>query len=326
MKLYSAIKAASKKMAIDFEEISSQIQHRGVKGDVREDILKEFLKKYLPEKYGIAKGLVIDVNGKQSKQQDILIYDKSITPVFFLSQSETILPIESVLSIIEVKSVLNKKQLIEALENIKSVKELEKNYLNKKSTNIYPFGFIFCYTSSIQLDDIRKQYRDFFNSNAKEHIPTAIFCLDKGSLVHYNRTNLFSIDLALTNPAFGINNVEEKSDNLMLFYILIVASLLYEESAEKNFPDISTYAIKSGFVNPKTSISNEDSVAAKVVMDDIVFDLDKMKELQKYFKEDKNSLHSAADILNIINDASDGKFLKYTANGLNNNTTEHDKK
>jgi len=55
-------------MKIDFEE-SSRINHALLKGQHREKIvIKQYLEKYLPLKYGISSGIVIDSHGHQSKQ------------------------------------------------------------------------------------------------------------------------------------------------------------------------------------------------------------------------------------------------------------------
>lgn len=115
-------------MQIDFEDITSQIEHRPTKGNFREDIIKEFLRQYLPENFGICKGLVIDAEGNQSKQQDILIYDKATTPKFLVGEADTVLPIESILATIGVKSILNQTELQKALENIESTRSLTKRF------------------------------------------------------------------------------------------------------------------------------------------------------------------------------------------------------
>ncbi len=72
----------AKKLKIDFEGITKQIQHNGVKGSAREDLLKDYLKKLLPEKYSISSGIIIDNNQKQSKQQDFIIHDAFNVQVF----------------------------------------------------------------------------------------------------------------------------------------------------------------------------------------------------------------------------------------------------
>jgi len=55
-------------MKIEFEE-SSRINHVLLKGQHREKtVIKQYLEKYLPLKYGISSGIVIDSHGHQSKQ------------------------------------------------------------------------------------------------------------------------------------------------------------------------------------------------------------------------------------------------------------------
>ena len=312
MKLYNVIKSASKKMQIDFEEITSQIEHRPTKGDFREDIIKEFLRQYLPENFGVCKGLVIDTEGIQSKQQDILIYDKATTPRFLISETENILPIESIVATLEVKSSLNKIELLKSLDNIESVRGLAKNFLNKKMNSPLPFGFIFAYSSQIPLEQVKVIYRDFFAKTDKAKLPSAIILLDKGCLLHFSKSNLQTIDINPdNNSTFGIKEVIEKGDNLMLFYILLTASIFYEKSWQINFPDIALYAQKSGFINPSTSFSKEETVNTKVILDDMTIDIDKMQEATKYFS---GSLEDSAErqikMLEIINDATNGKLFE----------------
>ena len=76
----------SKKMTQDFESISSQIHHSGSKGEVREEILKRFLKDYLPKKYSVSSGEIIDIEGNVSNQCDVVIYDASNCPFILKSR------------------------------------------------------------------------------------------------------------------------------------------------------------------------------------------------------------------------------------------------
>ena len=48
--LKDILMSVSKKMQIDFEGITSKIQHNGEKGTARENILEEYLKCYIPRK------------------------------------------------------------------------------------------------------------------------------------------------------------------------------------------------------------------------------------------------------------------------------------
>lgn len=73
----------AKKLKIDFEGITKQIEHNGVKVSARQDLLKDYLRKLLPDKYSISSGVIIDNNQNQSKQQDFIIHDTFNCPSFF---------------------------------------------------------------------------------------------------------------------------------------------------------------------------------------------------------------------------------------------------
>src|SRR4030066_1964538 len=86
---------------------SGFIQHAGDKGENREEILREFLENHLPKRYGVTKGEVITKQGNRSHAIDIIIYDAVNCPLLN-SGKTSIVPIEGVYGIIEVKSSLSK--------------------------------------------------------------------------------------------------------------------------------------------------------------------------------------------------------------------------
>jgi len=95
----------------------SAVDHPGLKGQLREILIRDLLRPLLPADIGIGTGVVITVDAGQSSQQDIVIYDRSILPPILMEQTTGIFPIESVLFSIEVKSVLNAAELRKSDEN-----------------------------------------------------------------------------------------------------------------------------------------------------------------------------------------------------------------
>ena len=61
MDIKKVFNAISQRMLIDFENMSSQINHPGEKGKAREVALSEFLKEYLPNRYSVSSGEIIDI-------------------------------------------------------------------------------------------------------------------------------------------------------------------------------------------------------------------------------------------------------------------------
>jgi hypothetical protein len=86
---------------------TSGIEHRGEKGGFREAFVKSLLNQFLPVQFGIGSGVVVDINGCQSPQIDIVIYDKRRLPPIFERDGSGVYPIDSVVRVVEVKSVVN---------------------------------------------------------------------------------------------------------------------------------------------------------------------------------------------------------------------------
>ena len=55
------------------------------------------LRKYLPNRYAVAQGIVVDSNGATSDQIDIIIFDPQYTPTLLDQQSHRFVPAEAVL-------------------------------------------------------------------------------------------------------------------------------------------------------------------------------------------------------------------------------------
>ncbi|RDZ52858.1 hypothetical protein C5C07_13965 [Haloferax sp. Atlit-4N] len=109
-----------------FELKAGAISHPQQKGEAREDALRELLEAYLPERCGVSTGFVIDVNGNQSQQMDVIIYDKYYTPIFKIADSKQYFPCETVIAVGEVKSEVKSRELEDAIEKIASAKTLKR--------------------------------------------------------------------------------------------------------------------------------------------------------------------------------------------------------
>jgi hypothetical protein len=114
--------------------LTADIGHPGENGRARENVLAEFLRRLLPNEFAVDTGFVFDAGGKMSKQIDIVIYRADYYPVFEIGGIKHYI-VESVVAAIENKaSIASQESLSSALENIKSVKQLDrtgsgKNYV-----------------------------------------------------------------------------------------------------------------------------------------------------------------------------------------------------
>ncbi len=147
---------------------SGFIQHAGDKGENREEILRKFLEKHLPKRYGVTKGEVITKDGNRSHAIDIIIYDADNCPVLY-SGKTSIVPIEGVYGIIEVKSSLSKAEFEDAAAKIESFKRLAPRDLGVIATREYvtvhrasrPFGIVLGYQlANNSLESLKNNWQD----------------------------------------------------------------------------------------------------------------------------------------------------------------------
>jgi hypothetical protein len=102
------------------------IKHPVSKGTVTEDRWKEFFKIYLPERYKIDKAFIIDNKGSISDEIDLVIYDRQYSPFIFKRETSKYIPAESVYAVFEIKSALNRPNILYSGKKIKSVRKLKR--------------------------------------------------------------------------------------------------------------------------------------------------------------------------------------------------------
>jgi hypothetical protein len=200
--LEKVFRAINRKMLIDFEEISAAIKHRGAKGRVREqEIVTEYLSKYIPGNIGLANGEIISADGQVSSETDIILFERNTTPYLLTKESYQVLPIECVYGVIEVKSRLDQTQLEDAYSKINRVKRMPKLALELhqgpivRTTTIYDrewsffptLGFVIAF-DSVDLRTLREHYLELIEDCPSEHRIDSIWVLNKGMLVNYNQT------------------------------------------------------------------------------------------------------------------------------------------
>lgn len=109
--------------------------HWGEEGRYKEVILSDYLRKHLPDNVSVGTGFIINET-IISSQIDIIVYNNSI-PLLFQQGDFVIVPSESVLGVIEVKTKLNPQRLLDV---IKKSSEINILFGDRK-----PFNGIFSY-------------------------------------------------------------------------------------------------------------------------------------------------------------------------------------
>jgi len=166
--------------------INTLFQHQGVKGTGNEAVLRELLTKFIPKRYGVGTGIVIDRSGQQSKQCDIVIYDVLQYPSLLNLTSVHFFPVDIVYATIEVKTTLSSQEADKAIANIRSVKELHRldftPELYEPQALYSPLGFVFAYKSNVEQFAVFKNWFIAPIWHRSENYPTMVGCLDQGIL------------------------------------------------------------------------------------------------------------------------------------------------
>lgn len=109
------------------------VPHDPTMGAVNESHVIELLTRYLPTRYSIDSGIILDSKGKTSDQIDVVIYDHIYTPTLLDQHHHHFIPAEAVYAIFEVKPEINKGNLEYAADKANSVRELVRTKIPIRS-------------------------------------------------------------------------------------------------------------------------------------------------------------------------------------------------
>lgn len=228
---------------------SSDVSHPRDKGAIRENLLRRFLSEtgFLPKRYGVSQSSfrAASTTGHSSKEIDIALFDPLDS--FSLMRRDNVfevLPIESVYGVIQVKSRLNSKELVSALDNIASFKSLHPmrprsivstgQILSRRG-----FGMIFAYATEIEPSEIRWILSDFASRKHQNVWPNAVFILNVGvfslgtecqALLHNHELENVVEPIVRTGP--------DQGSGLFTFYSMLMELLRATEVSE---PPVEQY-------------------------------------------------------------------------------------
>lgn len=124
--LQNSLSIEQKLLQVKLELSSQSVTHAGTMGAVNEEHFINVLRKYLPNRYAINTGIVIDSTGSTSHQIDVVVYDKQYTPTLLDQQNHRYIPAEAVYAVFEVKPTVNKQYLDYAGQKAESVRVLHR--------------------------------------------------------------------------------------------------------------------------------------------------------------------------------------------------------
>lgn len=214
IQLEGLFKDASEELRSRFNTIQRRLMHAPTKGNAEEDVWMEWIEQYLPKRYTINRGFVLDSKGYQSQQLDIIIFDRQYSPLIYKQCDTILVPIESVYAVIEVKTKISKTEMEDAGQKIASVRQLYRSpsqpvwhaggkHAPKKHGYIY--GYVVAISSSWQDKGLWE--------NIKSNLPRSKdYFIDGGCIV-----NSGSFAANYKKQKITISNTESKDQALFGF-------------------------------------------------------------------------------------------------------------
>ncbi|MFJ4185547.1 DUF6602 domain-containing protein [Kitasatospora sp. NPDC089509] len=193
-KLGRILSSVAKRMRADFEQ-SRNFNHNGEAGTSREALIREFLSGYLPSHVeAVHNAEIVASAGEVSPQCDVVLIDRG-TPPFTTLNGYRIIPNECVYGVVEVKTKLDKAQLLDACEKIAKVRRIGKTAyrpipgLIPRSVSAYGRTFDFFPTSgmivafgSLDLETIGGHLIEWCRKRDPIEWPDSVWVLGKGHL------------------------------------------------------------------------------------------------------------------------------------------------
>ncbi|MGD0186099.1 MAG: DUF6602 domain-containing protein [Roseiarcus sp.] len=275
------VNRAAKRLVFEFDD-AGQSGSPGLIGAAKEHPARQQFRRLLPSVTGVGSGLVFDSYGGQSLQQDVVLYEHGLCPIFCVNETPeaTYYPCEGVIAVGEVKSSLNSQTLADAFGKIGSVKRLRRraeasdhglgfgkvvsprsygtlpemagtknsefDQLSKSTDQI--FGFILCGSIDLKPETILDRAATLWRSVPKPEAPNIIISLNDGFLrpLHEASNSLVISIHEATAIAFS-------TDTSRGFTTLL--QLLHDRTIKGRTVSVSAFMRYFAPQNPKVSIA-----------------------------------------------------------------------
>jgi hypothetical protein len=242
------IAKVEKQMVEALAEVRETFIHSGNKGTTNENNFSDFVRQYLPRKFEIGNGEIIDSHGNRSGQVDIVMVNE-YHPFTFTSNKPGLFFIEGVVSAGEIKTTLTTNELENALHNSILYKKLKTNIgigslMNADPSKTryinHPPFFLFCYESQLTLKTIKRNIETFLAKNSIDNLYSidAVFILNKGWIINFGDGQepfKFITSDNTSLPGLVINNSKSVLFDLFSYLSATMPNIVRFEPILKNY-------------------------------------------------------------------------------------------
>ena len=127
--LHDYYDSLKKELMAKREGIRSLTLQSKIQGDYHEALVRDFVRRFVPQRFEVGYGIVFDEKMQKSRECDVIVYETRERRPLFKSQDLIIVDSESVKIVIQVKGMLTSSALRHATENLKAVKKLNRGIM-----------------------------------------------------------------------------------------------------------------------------------------------------------------------------------------------------
>lgn len=102
--------------------------HRLSAGENREDLVSQFLREHLPQRFGISSGLIFSSEGLFSNQANVIVVDHLNNAPLHASSRNNLWPVEAVYALVEVKTSLSPSEIKDSVAKCRRFKQMNRSF------------------------------------------------------------------------------------------------------------------------------------------------------------------------------------------------------
>ena len=183
--------------------------HKPTSGVANEVILRDFLNRLSTQEYKVSQGFICDPCAPEivSRQCDILVYNQFRYPLVYSEAGIEVVFPQAVRMVIEVKTGFGKRDLQQALDNIRIAKQM--NFLIN--------GVIFAFKSP-NAETVIRGLKEFSRDIPLQYSPIAVLLLDKGVIIH----RWPGIELGGGENPYRVCHTKQKESSVVIAFLLLL--------------------------------------------------------------------------------------------------------
>lgn len=165
-------------LQIQAQTFNRLIQHNGEMGRANELTVTDFLEKLLPENLGVSSGLLMGMDGVQSRQCDLVVHERHRHPRLFAQTSQFVYPVDTVVMTVEVKTTIDADEVASIGRQTASVRATKA----AQNGRLSPFTCVFAFATSASAETTLK----WFNTLTPTEQPDLVCIVGPGLLLSSN--------------------------------------------------------------------------------------------------------------------------------------------